>query len=77
MFCILFVVPPLTTDFMRKFTGNEVGILLFDFICHMREKQAHERRTSAKCEKPIAYKSIVTTDMIDLIAAFYQLYSLI
>lgn len=58
-------------DGYRKFTGNEVGILLFDFICHMREKQAHERRTSAKCEKPIAYKSIVTTDMIDLIAKKY------
>lgn len=57
----------------RQFTGNEVGILLFDFICHMREKHAQASSSPVEFEtgKHVAYKSIVTTDMIDLIAKKY------
>ncbi len=72
----------------RQFSGNEAGILLFDYICHMRkaarEEAAHDNGASrgaaitqdsaalqddAKGKTYKAYKSIVTTGMIDRIAA--------
>ena len=43
---------------IRTFTGNEVGILLFDFICNHKKLP----------EKPVAVRTIVSTKMIDEIA---------
>lgn len=41
-------------------TGNEIGILLFDFIYHARAKQ------NKLPDRPIVVKSIVSSDLIDL-----------
>lgn len=46
-------------------TGNEVGILLLDFICGCNK----ERGTMP--DRPVAVSTIVSTDMIDPIAADY------
>ena len=46
-------------------TGNQMGILLLDFICSQREKY-HKMPTS-----PVAIKTIVTTDMAFKIAEHY------
>lgn len=43
-------------------TGNEVGILLLDYICMMREK------LHTMPENPVAVSTIVSTSMIDAIA---------
>ena len=52
-------------DDYRLFTGNEVGMLLLDFICAQRTK--HNKMPV----DPVAVKTIVTTDMTDKIAAKY------
>lgn len=49
----------------KLLTGNEVGVLLFDYICKMRIKH------NSMPEKPICIKTIVTTDMIYPIAKKY------
>lgn len=46
-------------------TGNQVGVLLLDFICNMRNK--HENMP----KDPVAVKTIVTTDMAKAIAEHY------
>lgn len=46
-------------------SGNEVGILLLDYICAGRNEQG----TMPK--RPVAVKSIVTTPMADAVAAHY------
>lgn len=46
-------------------SGNEVGVLLFDFICSQRIK--HNRMP----EKPVFIKTIVTTDLAEKIAEHY------
>lgn len=43
---------------LRIFTGNEIGILLFDFICS----------TKRMPERPVAIRTIVSTRMVDRIA---------
>lgn len=50
----------------RLITGNEVGMLLLDFICSQRIK--HNRMP----ENPVAVKTIVTTDMAEKIANKYS-----
>ena len=52
-------------DGFRLMTGNEVGILLLDFIAGRR--QAH----GTLPEKPVLVTTIVSTDMVDPIAAHY------
>lgn len=47
-------------------TGNEVGILLFDFICRMRI------RAGTMPEAPVAISTIVSTDMADAVAGKYS-----
>ena len=47
------------------FTGNEVGALLFEYICEQRIKKG------TMPEKPIVVKTIVTTNIINAIAANY------
>lgn len=49
----------------KLLTGNEVGILLLDYICSQRKKHAK----MPPC--PMLCKTIVTTDMADRIAAYY------
>jgi phosphoglucomutase len=49
----------------RLITGNELGIILLDYICRMRIAQG----TMPK--DPIAVTTIVSTDMVDAIAAKY------
>ncbi|MBP5225209.1 MAG: phospho-sugar mutase, partial [Lachnospiraceae bacterium] len=46
-------------------SGNEMGVLLLDYIC--------DRRTANKTmpEDPVAVKSIVTTDMAEVVAKSY------
>ena len=46
-------------------TGNEMGILLFDYIC--RQRIAHKTMP----ERPVAVTTIVSTDMADAIATEY------
>ena len=49
----------------RLLTGNETGILLFDFICKMRIKN------NTMPQNPVAVKTIVSTGIIEKIAAKY------
>lgn len=49
----------------RLLTGNEIGALLLDYIC------ARKRQNGAMPLRPLAVKSIVSTDMADKIAARY------
>ncbi|MBO4856373.1 MAG: phospho-sugar mutase [Bacilli bacterium] len=46
----------------RLLTGNQVGVLLFDYICNLRIK--HNKMP----KNPIAIKTIVTTDMVKKVA---------
>ncbi len=52
-------------DDYRLITGNEMGILLFDYICRQRLAQ------NTMPENPVAITTIVSTDMADAIAAEY------
>ena len=54
-----------TENGYRLITGNEMGVLLLDFVCRMRR----ENRTMP--ERPVAVKTIVTTPMAEKIAAHY------
>lgn len=54
------------TDGYTLLTGNEVGILLLDYICSQREKNG----TMPK--NPIVVKTIVTTDMAKKVAEDYS-----
>ena len=47
------------------FTGNEVGAMLLEYIC--KERIA----AGTMPEKPVAVKTIVTTDLVKAIAAKY------
>ena len=49
----------------RLITGNEMGVLLLDYICRRRLEQG----TMPK--KPVAVTTIVSTDMADALAAHY------
>ncbi len=49
----------------RLLTGNQVGVLLFDYICSLRIK--HNKMP----KNPIAVKTIVTTDMVKKVAQKY------
>ena len=51
-----------TPEGFRLLTGNEIGILLFSFICETRKLQKNS----------VAYRSIVTTNMADAIAARHK-----
>ncbi len=46
-------------------TGNEVGLLLLDFICRMK------KQSGAMPENPVVVTTIVSSDMTDAIAAAY------
>ncbi len=50
----------------RLLTGNEVGILLLDYICAQRS--SHQKMP----EDPVFIKTIVTTDLAEKIAARYD-----
>ncbi len=54
-----------TPQGVKHFSGDEIGILLFEYIC--------KARTAANSmpENPIAIKTIVTTDMANLVAKNY------
>lgn len=47
----------------RLITGNEMGVLLLDFVCRMR------RANGTMPERPVAVKTIVTTPMAEKVAA--------
>ncbi len=49
----------------RLITGNEMGVLLLDFVCRMC------RANGTMPEHPVAVKTIVTTPMAERIAAHY------
>ncbi|MGN1156860.1 MAG: phospho-sugar mutase [Agathobacter sp.] len=53
-------------DDYKLITGNEMGILLFDYICRQRISQ------NTMPENPVAVTTIVSTDMADAIAAKYN-----
>lgn len=48
-------------------TGNEVGVLLLDYICSQRRKK------DTMPENPVAVKTIVTTSMAEKIASEYNI----
>ena len=50
----------------RILTGNETGILLFDYICSRRAE------AGTMPENPVLVKTIVTTDMAEKIAEHYR-----
>ena len=52
-------------DGYRLLNGNEMGILLFDYICRTRTEQG------TMPERPVAVTTIVSTDMADAVAAKY------
>ena len=54
-----------TADGYRLLTGNEVGLLLLDYICAQRS--GHQRMP----EKPVFVKTIVTMDLAEKIAEHY------
>ena len=49
----------------KLLTGNEVGILLLEYICH-RKKEAESMP-----KNPVCVKTIVTTDLAEKIANTY------
>ncbi|MCL2856525.1 MAG: phospho-sugar mutase [Oscillospiraceae bacterium] len=49
----------------RILSGNEVGLLLFDYICRTRQK------LGKMPGKPVAVRSLVSTRMADLVAEHY------
>ena len=49
----------------RLITGNEMGVLLLDFVCRMRQTNG------TMPERPVAVKTIVTTPMAEKVAAHY------
>ena len=53
-------------DDYKLLTGNEVGLLLLDYICSQRQK--HGRMP----EKPVFVKTIVTMDLAEKIAEHYN-----
>lgn len=53
----------LTGDGPRLITGNEMGVLLMEYICRMRTEQGRMP------DRPIAFKTIVTTRMAADVAA--------
>ena len=52
-------------DGYRLMTGNEMGVLLLDYICRRRLEMG------TMPEKPVAVTTIVSTDMADAVAAEY------
>ena len=54
-----------TSDGYRLLTGNEVGLLLLDFICSQR--CSHHRMP----DNPVFVKTVVTMDLAEKIAAHY------
>ena len=54
-----------SSDGYKLLTGNEVGLLLFDYICSQRTK--HSRMPKS----PVFAKTIVTTDLAEKIAEQY------
>ena len=52
-------------DGYRLITGNEMGVLLLDYICRRRME------LGTMPEKPVAVTTIVSTDMADAVAAEY------
>lgn len=53
-------------DEYRLLTGNQTGILLLNFICELRNKN------STMPKDATIVKTIVSTDMADLIASYYK-----
>lgn len=53
-------------DHYELFTGNEVGAMLFDYICSQRTAKG------TMPENPVAVKTIVTTDIVAQIAKKYN-----
>ena len=49
----------------RLISGNEMGVILLDFICRMR------RENGTMPEKPVAVTTIVSTDMVTAVAKKY------
>ena len=52
-------------DGFRLLTGNEVGVLLLDYLCRRR------RESGTMPARPVAVTTIVSTDMADAVAAHY------
>lgn len=52
-------------DGYRLISGNEMGVLLFDYICKMRTEQG------TMPQNPVAVKTIVTTEMAAKVAEAY------
>ena len=53
-------------DDYRLITGNEMGVLLLDYICRRRLEKG------TMPEKPVAVTTIVSTDMADAVASDYS-----
>ena len=54
-----------TENGYQLITGNQMGVLLLDFVCKMR------KAAGTMPEKPVAVKTIVTTPMAQRVADFY------
>lgn len=52
-------------DTFRLLTGNEIGVLLFDYLCRRRKENG------TMPARPVAVTTIVSTDMADAVAAYH------
>lgn len=52
-------------------SGNEIGILLFDFLCQVRSGKTECRPLRTMPEKPLVIKTIVSSRMIEAMADQY------
>lgn len=55
----------------RLMTGNQVGILLLDFLCLARSGKIGCKPARTMPEKPVAVKTIVSSKMTEAVAAHY------
>ncbi|MEA4986970.1 MAG: phospho-sugar mutase [Anaerovorax sp.] len=58
-------------DTFRLLSGNEMGILLLDFLCQMRSGSKKQVVPRPMPKKPIAIKTIVSSKMIEILAKHY------
>ncbi len=58
-------------DEFSLLSGNEIGILLLDYLCRMRKDTKKNGALRALPERPIAVKTIVSSKMPEVIANYY------
>jgi len=60
-------------DAFQLLSGNEIGILLLDYLCSMRKDADGKGVTHPLPDRPVAIKTIVSSRMIEALAEHYGL----